>query len=300
MGYRLDKEESAEDNLRRIALEQVEKALKEIEDKGLDRHEVVHQVRKRCKKLRGLIRLYRPGFGLFKEENTFLRDAARRLSSIRDAQSTIESLDALAGHYKDRADLPDFSGIRQELVSRRQEVAKDVAGLEKRLADFSEGMRSLRLRITAWSCTEEGFAAVAGGLGKTYRRGRKALGGAYENPTPNNFHEWRKRVKYHWYHARLLKGIWPEMLEVQGAAANTLGKMLGDDHDLAVLRETLEREAQHFGVGGQLQHIVDLIEKRRSELQNAAHPLGERLYAEKPQQLVARFGAYWSAWQTSL
>jgi hypothetical protein len=49
MSYRFEDGESAGEGLRRIAREQVEKALGETLDEDLDRHATVHQVRKRCK-----------------------------------------------------------------------------------------------------------------------------------------------------------------------------------------------------------------------------------------------------------
>ncbi|MEZ4569166.1 MAG: hypothetical protein R2849_02320 [Thermomicrobiales bacterium] len=61
MAYRLEPDEALDVGVRRIATEQVEKALAELDDSDLDRHATVHQVRKRCKKIRGLLRLVRPG-----------------------------------------------------------------------------------------------------------------------------------------------------------------------------------------------------------------------------------------------
>ena len=51
MAYRLEADESVDSGVRRIAMEQVEKAIREIDDAELGSHETVHQVRKRCKRL---------------------------------------------------------------------------------------------------------------------------------------------------------------------------------------------------------------------------------------------------------
>jgi hypothetical protein len=32
---------------------------------------------------------------------------------------------------------------------------------------------------------------------------------------PEHFHEWRKRVKYHWYHLGLLRELWPASMELR-------------------------------------------------------------------------------------
>ena len=70
--------ESLQNATRRVAREQLSKAIREIEDRTLDTDSTVHQVRKRIKKLRGLLRIVRPGLGkVYKRENDSLRDAAR-------------------------------------------------------------------------------------------------------------------------------------------------------------------------------------------------------------------------------
>jgi inorganic triphosphatase YgiF len=62
MPFRLRRKKTVQKSVRRIALEQIDKAIREVLDDNVNRHEAVHQVRKRCKKLRGLIRLVRPSF----------------------------------------------------------------------------------------------------------------------------------------------------------------------------------------------------------------------------------------------
>ena len=50
MEYHIRIDEDVQPAVRRIALKQIEVGIQEIENAGLDRHEVVHQIRKRCKK----------------------------------------------------------------------------------------------------------------------------------------------------------------------------------------------------------------------------------------------------------
>jgi CHAD domain-containing protein len=263
---------------------------------ALERHETVHQVRKRCKKLRGLIRLVRPEFKDYQQENQFFRDAARELSYVRDAQSMIECFDRLVDHYAEQVNREAFASIRRQLAERRQRIADDRVDLDKRLDQFLAKMREARQRIDSWKVKDDGFAAVEGGLRKTFGRGRRALREAYENPGDACFHEFRKRTKYHWYHVRLLRPIWGDMLSVQCQAADDLSDLLGGDHDLAVFRTTLLAEPDQFGSEADTQAFVGLIDRRRIELQAEARPLGERLFAEKPAQLAHRFRIYWETW----
>ena len=59
MSYRLGAEESLAAGLRRSASEQLDLALAGLADARLDRYEAIHEARKCCKRLRGLLRLAR-------------------------------------------------------------------------------------------------------------------------------------------------------------------------------------------------------------------------------------------------
>ncbi len=297
MAYHFRRKKTVKAGIVDIAKNQIDKAIEEIDDEELDRHEVVHQVRKRCKKLRGLIRLIRPAFPDYKKENGFFRDAAEELSSVRDAQSIIECFDDLAEHYKNQTDIAHFEPVHRHLIDRRRAIADNTVELEDRLKKFRARMVEARGRVKAWKITAEGFDAIADGLMKTYKRGSKAFSKAYQKPSAKNFHEWRKRVKYHWYHCRLLREIWPEMLKVHRKTADDLADLLGDDHDLAVLKETLEKESQRFEDDEDLERIFTLIVERRTRLQHQARFLGEKLYAEKKKHIAKRFGSYWMSWR---
>jgi len=298
MAYRMRTRGSVQKSVRKIAREQIDKAISEVLNEDLDRHETVHQVRKRCKKIRGLIRLVRPAFRDYERENKFFRDAARELSYVRDAQSVIECFDALVEHFQEQVDRDAFASVREQLAARRQEVADDRVGLQDRLDEFFANMQEARRRVDAWQIDANGFDAVEGGLQRTYRRSRKALHSVYETTTAKSLHEWRKRVKYHWYHARLLRPIWRDMMSVRIDTADRLSDCLGDDHDLAVFRAMLLGEGSGSGSETEIQALVGLIDCRREELQALARPLGERLCAEKPKQLAKRLRKYWTVWQS--
>lgn len=297
MAYHFKIHETVKTGVARIAQYQVNKAIDEIDNKDLDPHETVHQVRKRCKKLRGLIRLIRPAFSHYKEENIYFRDAARELSYIRDAQSIIESVDILSESAAGKVDHETLPLIRSQLTARRREITEDTELIDDKLEDFRRKMVDALERIDTWQVNGEGFEAIAPGLQKTYKRGRKGLLKAYDNPTKEQFHDWRKRVKYHWYHTRLLGDIWPDMMEVHRKSLDKLSDILGDEHDLAVLKETLEKEKDRFKDIKELERIFTVIDQRRAQLQQQAKALGELLYAEKKKHLASRFSSYWLSWR---
>ena len=298
MAFRILADESMEEAVQRIAREQIDKAIDEINDQELDRDKAVHQVRKRCKKLRGLIRLVRPLFeDTYDRENAWYRDAARPLSYIRDAQSILETLDKLMEYFQDQRDREALASVRQQLADRRKQATEDKGNLNKRLDEFLERMGEGRERVAAWQLDKKGFKAMQGGLTNTYARGRAAMTQAYRHPSNANFHEWRKRVKDHWYHMRLLQPVWSGPIKTRCDEADVLSEVLGDDHDLSVLRETLLEGDMDFGGEETIQALLGLITQRQIELRAKAKQLGARLYAESPKRFVKRLHSYWKAWQ---
>ena len=70
--------------------------------------------------------------------------------------------------------------------------------------------------------------------------------------------------------------------------AHDLSDHLGDDHDLALLREEVQRRRDAFASPADQRHLLQEIDQRRGELQFAAISLGRRIYAEKPKRFTAR------------
>mgnify|MGYP003780078465 CR=1 FL=1 len=114
-------------------------------------------------------------------------------------------------------------------------------------------------------------------------------------PTDANFHEWRKRVKYLWYHVRILEASWPPVMAALTSELDVLGDLLGEDHDLADVRGLLMRRPEAAGHDV----LLGLITQRQKELRKAALPLGRRIYAEKPGAFTARLERYWNVAQSS-
>jgi CHAD domain-containing protein len=297
MSYRLQLNEPLAEGVRRVACEQLDRAQAELSGPDGDVAYAVHQVRKRCKKMRGLLRLVRGSFVTsYRRENAALRDLGRGLSGPRDAQAVLECFDTLLDAYSDELAPGAFDGIRRVLVERSRgahrggELAEQVAGTAAALQDT-------RLRVSGWRLDKAGFAALESGLYRTYRRARKAQRVCYRSPTPERFHEWRKRVKYHWYHLRLLRDLWLVPMKGLAGEAGQLADLLGDDHDLAVLRETLAGDRDASGEPERVDVLSGLAQRRQGELRDAAWSLGRRLFADKPRRFCRRMHRYWQAAQ---
>jgi len=79
------------------------------------------------------------------------------------------------------------------------------------------------------------------------------------------------------------------VMKAQAKEAKKLSKLLGEDHDLAVLSETLRTDPELTRFAEAFEPV---IAKRRRKLLKRSRKLGRRVYAEKPKAFARRFGRY--------
>ena len=293
MSYTLDPDAPLTDAVRDVADDQISAALESLEGASDDLEEAVHDTRKRCKKLRGLLRLVRPGLGrTYGKENAAFRDIARTLSNIRDAQVLADTLDGLAERAEDRAaaslmkPLRDWAAARREAALRENTIAERVEAAHGRLG-------KARKRAARWDVSGPASDVIEGGLRRTYGRARRRWQDATPDDPPELMHEWRKRVKYHWYHCRLLRKAWPDAMQVRADALDALGDKLGTDHDLTVLVDRLRAAGPELPPAA-LGAAEALAAERSRELRASALEIGPRLFVEKPKALSRRLAGQWS------
>ncbi len=300
--YRLKAYETLPAGIKRIALEQIDRALVQLINSPRGRDEAVHDARKCFKKTRAVLRLVRDEIGeeIFKRENTCYRDAGRRLAPVRDSVVLVETLDQLAEQFAGQLPPDAFAGIRKELVAKHRSVSQQILDDENSMAKVAAAIQAARPRIVNLPIEHEDFAALYGGLQRVYRRGRNRLAEAYAKPSPESFHEWRKRLKYLWYHMRILKTIWPDRLGGLIIELKSLADCLGDDHDLAELGATVLNHPEIFGDENELQLLIALIDRQCPKLEASARLPGKRIYVEEQQSFVNRIAGYWELWQAEV
>jgi CHAD domain-containing protein len=289
MSYRLDLVDAPADAVRASAREQLENGAAVLRDEhDKDPVGAVHQARKNVKKSRAILRLVRPDLGnkTYRRENRALRDAARSVAHVRDADVMVETVEKLHERFAGRLPKAAFDRLSRAL-------RKDASGSRSQAngelgADLIDALRAAATRVDDWPLDGAGWSTVRKGIAVAYKRGGRAFAVADSDPTTENLHEWRKRVKDLWYHQRLIKPAWPEVLGAQADAAHELSDLLGDEHDLAVLAERLEDDPPTADSDA----ILELIEERRAELLSQIRALGRRVYAEKPKAFTRRIGRY--------
>ncbi len=287
MAYRLDIAEALADTVRACAREQVAGAIACLEGAGEDPVEAIHDARKHVKKLRALLRLARPALGAkaYRAEGARLRDVGRALSAARDADVLVATVEALAQRSAGRLPAERFEQLLADLRADVEGRTDDAAVRAVALADLRDALE----RVGAWPLQGAGWDVACSGIARSYARGREAAAVARHEPSTEHLHEWRKRVKDLWYQERLLVAVWPPLLEAHGKQARALAELLGDEHDLAVLAEWIERSP------APAVDVLGLVRERREQLCGQAQRLGRRLYAESPKAFGRRLAAYMHA-----
>ncbi len=298
MAYRLDARETLPQGIRRTVSEQLDGAVEGLRTAtGNERHGAVHDARKRLKKSRAVLRLVRDEVGskTYKRENKALRDVGRSLSASRDAAVLVETVDRLGEQVPlARRSLAPLRGV---LEQRRHETAASALDEGGALATAADEIEEIRARVEGWRLRKDGFSALEDGLRRTYRRGSERFAEAREDPTDERMHEARKRVKDLWYHARILRPVWPAPMDQLVEATDELGDRLGEDHDLGVLADTVRALAREGADGGAGETALTLVENRRAELRAEVWSLGRRVYADKPKPFVRRMHILYRTWR---
>ena len=297
MAYRIDMAEPLADGLGRIAVEQLEAAIRNLRLPEDQRTVGVHRCRKSVKKTRALLRLVRAEIGedLYRSENATLRDIAAGLSAMRDADVMVETLTALREWAGERLQVSDIAALRRTLLEAQAALAGTPTdgGAAQHAID---GLESALERARLWPIERNRFIVVEGGIKRTYRSGRKGYARALEDPTGDAMHEWRKQVKYLWYMTRILAGAVGDAGARLVEDLDRLAALLGDGRDLALLRAAALATEGIFEDA----RIVETIDIRRAELQEEAMSLGSRLYNPKPKSFTRMIRDGWNAWRNSL
>jgi CHAD domain-containing protein len=297
MSFEFKQDESVQRGVRRIARDEIADVEKAMGHRRRISHDkAVHAARKGLKKLRALTRIVRDSIGqrAYQRENRAFRDAGRALSAARDARVLLDSFDKLMSELEGSREWAPAA--RRRLLTMRREALREheERGGE---AEALRALRRVRQHVSRWKFKRNDFPTIEKGLKRIFRQGQEAFDTARHERRVEDLHEWRKRVKDLWHAAQLLGAIWPDVLGQLESKAHALSDCLGEDHDLAVLRQTIADSPADFGSTSEVNELLAMIDGRRRELQHCAVQLGERVYGETPGAFVQRMGWYWEAWR---
>jgi CHAD domain-containing protein len=297
---RLRPDEAGTRGARRIARHRVESAL-EILGRKVPTDHSVHAARKELKKARATLRLVRDALGssTYKKENAALRDASRPLSELRDGQVLLDALSSLVKHYGARAASLPLRKFERVLDRRRRELRESVLKSPGALNGARKTLRAVRSRSEHWNVGRHGWSVLGPGLKRTYSQGRRAFTRARARRSDASLHEWRKQIQYFWHQLQLFEPLESRRLAGLVEQIHKVADLLGDDHDLAVLRDRAVEARESFPDAATHREFIELIERCRVGLQDQALQIGRRLYKEPPATFTARLGRNWRDWHHS-
>jgi len=292
MLYKLDNEKSLIKNINSIAYEEIDGCLNSLEN--LNIHEAIHDIRKRLKKLRALSRLVRDELGdkNYKTINTYFRDLGREISDLRDLTAHLETIDLLKERYGKHIYVNFFKAFANQIEKERDELEENLRSQNFFSKHLVEKLKKAKEELTSWPVESDKIDIILPSIERVYKRGNKALKNAYKIPEKENFHEWRKRVKYLWYQTLLLQDMWPNFFNTLEAEIHQLADFLGDDHDLMELNEKIISEDFVLPDVSQQDLMTAIINEYSNHLRMEARTKGELIYAEAPEDFRKRIGKY--------
>jgi CHAD domain-containing protein len=295
MSFKVKRKEAIPESIARIARKCVEKALESCAKEEL---EAIHATRKQIKRLRALLRLTRRQAGNKEVEQILdcLREAAEYLAPPRDAHVQAQALEQLLGRKRRAKSTERLSATRAELGRDCREEAARFRE-QKSAREVHAILKKIPAKFKKLHFKHEGWSAIGPGVKTSYQAARKARGRAVREPSSENFHEWRKRVKDLLYNVELLEPIWPEQMCALAGELDTLGELLGDDHDLHMLGQTVIKKSVKPDVDAETSELFALIDPRQKELREKAFKLGSRILQEKPSDFCDRLHGYWKLWK---
>lgn len=293
MAYRIESKRSIAGEMARLVHEEVTHALVQITDNA-DRSRGVHEARKSMKKLRALLRLVRSELKpkIYIRENTRFRDSARMLAQARDSFVIYETLDTLRPHLEGD-ERKTLNALRRRYKALYQIEQSAVLDDNERLEVVEVALQDAIGRVPKWKIANRGFKSLAPNIQQTYHQGSKGYRRAQRRRDSESFHEWRKQVKYLWYHVRLLTPVWSNIMTPLSDELKQLSDDLGVMNDLALVATSLMMVKDDFDVAS----LITASDHERQRLEQEVFLTGSRVYAESPEAFVKRLESYWDAWE---
>lgn len=306
--FRLQAGEPLGVGLKRLSLESLENAISGFYDGEEAFGTAVHQARKTTKQIRAVLRLVRSEVGekAYRFESAEMSEISAMISAVRSSAVRVESVSILRDLYGSFLTTDTFADLGERLEITHGRLENRVMEDPVLVGDMVERLERAHVRYSSWPTDEDSrriygtgvrdsYVAIGAGLADTFRKGRHQMVAAYKVPGPARFHQWRKRVKYLRYQMEILTPLWPEVVLGMAITLDRIGALLGQDHDLADLLETVASRPDLCPNPVERSLLKAVAEQRRSDLETASRILGRRIYAESARSFHTRFEAFWDS-----
>lgn len=179
---------------------------------------------------------------------------------------------------KDEIPRTALEPLHKLLLQERRSAAS--IALRARLTAVRSLLLQAKERTRDWFVTND-LELLTRAMQRTYRKGRAGYRAACESQADEQLHAWHRQVKYSAYQLEALGSLIPGKMTRRQQRCAKLGKVLGRDHDLALLHTRISDA--HLDAAATLR-LANAIRHERAKLQRQALELGKRLYRAKPRQ----------------
>ncbi len=295
MSLSLRKWESAHSGLRRITGRIAEFAEQHIDRPGPSRAEDLHEVRLCIKRMRAMWRLLRPLISerIYQRENVRLRDVARELAKFRDEEIIGVTLQSLAN----KTSVKKLHATLQELECEFAPAPGENRDLESALRSSGVAIRKSNQALGNLTIKTRGWGVFSQGLNQSYRRAFKSFHRAGQSSTDDQFHVWRKRVKDFIYQLEIILPAWPYRLRPQHRKLKNLAALLGENHDLVILRQRITDHRARGGSRNSYEPVCVLVTREIGKLSNEALSCGNGLFHTEDEMWIIQLHQHWLHWR---
>jgi CHAD domain-containing protein len=278
--------------LQRAIGAQLDEARGLLVEGAADLHGAIHDARRAIRRARAALLLLRPLLGArYDEAIASCREAGRMLSPIRDAQSVIEAAQRMADGDAPLLGPEECARLRAALSRQRDRHARGAGPVLRVAARLLERSRH---DLGQWTDAAD-EAALWTGLRFGYKRARQALRRAIDEPTDDNLHTCRQRVRAHWLQLELLRDAWRPVLGAQAGEARRLSQLLGQERDTQLLARRLERFRRPIATGVTPRDVIERLAAHGANLRARAAVIARLVFAERPRSLARRIANYAAA-----
>jgi CHAD domain-containing protein len=296
MAYRFKRKERVGKGIRRILREQLRRAIDSARDtEGATQDARVHDVRTRLKRSRAAIELCGAQIGRSASKtDKKLRNLGRRLARPRDNTVQAHTFRILGTRLS--RELP--AGLLERMRDVGEQMARDTdaKSVEKELRRTARALKRLRRRLGSWRIPH-GRRAIGKGVTRTYKKARRALAAVHADPTPERFHDWRKRVKLLSNELKIVGRAVPELATRYALKVEKLGEILGQIHDLDCAAATTDKHPRWFGTEADCEVVRGLVAEHRVALEREAFALAEGVFAGRPRDVRELIETGWKTWR---
>ncbi len=297
MSYELRRGETLGESMRRLCGKQIKGAIAAASGDKDSKETPVHGTRKHLKKARAVLRLVEKeiGRGLFQQQNQCLRNVGRLISEVRDAEVRLATVRELQQITEGRGGAR-YGELEGMLVFELENFTAAFAEWQSQVVPM---LQRAAEAVDCWPLDRFDCKQLRCVVQLSYKYAAEALVEAKADPSAENFHELRSKVKLLWYQLRILRPINAAVLKSLGDELGSLGGMLGRAHDLSFLGERLRVEEGKSQWQREGQKLLGVIEVSETDLQRGATDLAERFFAERPHDFGKRIAGWLDNWEKS-